>query len=36
MLCGASAVEENVMKMLGRGMYIHKIILCGEAEVKSG
>jgi len=36
MLCGAPAVEENVKKMFGRGVYIHKTILWGEAEVRSG
>jgi len=36
MLYGASAVKENVKKMFGSGMYIHKTILYGEAELKSG
>jgi len=27
MLYGASAMEENVKKMFGRGVYIHKTIL---------
>jgi hypothetical protein len=35
MLYGASAMEENVKKMFGRGVYIHKTILRGEAEVRS-
>jgi hypothetical protein len=43
MLCGASAMEENVKKMFGRSVYIyiyiyiyiHKTMLWGEAEVRS-